>query len=220
MTIPDDVSREIKAAIARIPGKLQGVHFTPWVGMNYQSVGFKKRKILVLGESHYRDKAMVPDETEWTCQCVAEQVATDYRFRFWTGIAKSFLGKIPNLAERKDFWHSIAFYNYVQKPVGKGPRVRPTEAMWKGSEVGFQSVLEALAPDLVVAFGKQMWEWLPHEAVHNESKKILDHKVEVCGYRSGKDKIATTVSLPHPSSAGFNGATWHPVIKELITGPT
>lgn len=129
MKIAPAVRREITAALSRAPKKLKGVHFIPWVGKDYAADGFRGKRIMALGESHYVAKEMVPNQAHWTCQCVAEQVATDYRFRFWSGIAKSFLGEIPDLAQRRAFWHSIAFYNYVQEIVGDKPRDRPTPAM-------------------------------------------------------------------------------------------
>lgn len=218
MTIEPAVQGEIDASLTRAPKRLKGVRFVPWVGKTYQIEGFMGRKVLVLGESHYHSNEEESSEPYWTCLCVAEQVATSYRSRFWTGIAKAFLGKIPDLTQRQTFWQSVAFYNYVQEVVGGGPRIRPTPKMWKSAETGFQSVLDALQPDVVVALGWSMWSWLPHEAVHSVKKKVAGVAVEVCGYRCGENKIATTISLPHPSSVGFNGATWYSVLKHYIVG--
>ena len=55
-----------------------------------------------------------------------------------------------------DFWNKVAFYNFIQFPVGDSARLRPTENMWRDSFEPFKLILNELGPDLVLVLGKEL----------------------------------------------------------------
>jgi len=72
-------------------------------------------------------------------------------------------GKHNSEIDRKEFWDNVAFYNYIQEPVGDGPRERPTEEMWANAKAPFMEVLGQLRPSHLLVLGGQLWENLPSE---------------------------------------------------------
>ena len=141
----------------------EGVYmFQPWIGEQYQQ-NMWGRRVLVLGESHYQWNENQPIDN-WptlTIECVEELLAGEYTDRFWTNIAVAFLDPpphhIPSLAEKGEFWHSVAFYNYIQQCVGFGPYPNPTPRMWNESLPAFQYLLNTLQPELVIVLGRPNW---------------------------------------------------------------
>jgi hypothetical protein len=155
--------------------------FHPWIGTNYDA---SLPKILVLGESHYG--VVINDQ-------LTKHVVNDWGIgnegsrRFFTLIAKIISGKPDaNLskAEKSEFWHKVAFYNYVQEFVAEGPRVRPTPKMWEDAKEPFKAVLKQYTPDIVIVLGI------------NLGGHIKAYESEITG--------TSFCYLRHPSGRGFN----------------
>ena len=116
---------------------MQHVFFKPWVGDNFPKGGLRSKKILILGESHYQWDEDIPLTEDLTIQCVREQIDGCFTKAFWTNIVIALLNNRPSLEDKHRFWHSVAFYNYIQCSVGFGPRVQPSPKMWKKSQPAF-----------------------------------------------------------------------------------
>jgi hypothetical protein len=191
------------------------IKFKPWVGSKYQNSSFGI-KILVLGESMYQWKEDEPinDQTNLISENIQEQIDGDWTSKFWTNIAIAFLGESPTLAEKGEFWNSVAFYNYVQESVGFGARVRPSEEKWSNGKEAFQQVLNSLQPDLIVVLGYELWDQIPDFS--GKSGPIIegDLKLSTWWYPL-QNKHCLAIGIKHPS-AGFNGRTWHPYITRAI----
>lgn len=134
---------------------MQKPFFQPWVGENYHT---QTPKILVLGESHY-------GKPEWYTPEFTRYVVKDWALckrgssSYFTKIAKVLLGKAHewiSLDDKHKLWHQVAFYNYVQKFVGDGPRMRPTPEMWAEAEESLGIVMNQLSPDIVIVTGKEL----------------------------------------------------------------
>lgn len=99
---------------------MKHVKFLPWIGKNYMG-GFNGMRTLVLGESHYawKQEPDLSDKPNVTSECIQEQLDGDYTKAFWTKLAKAMSGEDTLTLEGKaKFWHSVAFYNYVQESAG------------------------------------------------------------------------------------------------------
>lgn len=192
------------------------IKFRPWEGENYSCAPFGK-KVLILGESHYDwdPENNVADNPNVTSEVIQEQIDGDSKKAFWTHIAVIFLNRAPDLDAKRQFWHSVAFYNYVQTSAGDGPRVRPTPQMFQDSEPAFFEVLELLKPEVVVALGFELWDnYLPNQtvdvAVETKTGQIFTHSYS---YSGGK---CVACRIKHPSS-GFNGRDWHDRVMDIIS---
>jgi hypothetical protein len=116
------------------------------------------------------------------------------RSKFFTKIARLFLGYGRALSdeERADFWHQIAFYNYVQWWLDDRG-VRPTPEMWRTAQAPFLEVLQELRPKLVLVLGRELASELP---------SIPEHIV--------------TLPIPHPSSYGWTYEPWTTQVTQAL----
>jgi hypothetical protein len=125
------ILEELKAAMSRVP-TLTKPGFLPWVGQAYgRSSRFGSTRILVMGESHYEwcercwaDRAK--RAADLTAHCIAERLVLMGRpnqIQHWTKVENAFLGAAAKVAERREFWHSVSYYNFLQEVVGFGSGV-------------------------------------------------------------------------------------------------
>jgi hypothetical protein len=193
---------------------MKHVFFKPWVGRNYFDGDLFPKRILILGESHYQWDKNIPLTENITNECILEQIEGDYTKQFWTNIVIAFLNKHPSIEDKRRFWHSVAFYNYIQGDVGFGPRVRPTEEMWVNSQQAFLEVLEEYNPKCIIVLGFQLWKNLPSTC--GKGPKIDNAtQTETRKYPTGNDTYALAYGIRHPA-AGFSAWYWYPFIMQAI----
>ena len=129
---------------------MKHVKFLPWVGDRYQ-IGWNERRILVLSESHYclSPEEVVPQITNrvMTDLLDANSEHESYKNTF-TKFGNALMGKPLSFDEKKAFWHSVLFYNYVQVPL-PAARIAPTEEEFAISETAFFEVLDTYQPDYI-----------------------------------------------------------------------
>jgi hypothetical protein len=189
------------------------VKMFPWVGANYSGTGYRGRKLLILGESEY----------EWEKDALKSEVATELiRANVGGSLKNPFYTKIYNALSDEakgqsferfaDFWHSIAFYNYIQEKVGTAPRERPTKEMWPRWKSTFLLVLEKLNPDRVLVLGRELWSNL------NELGLIRNGAATNEAFFSvGEAKSIKVARIPHPASFGFKPSDWRKATFELLS---
>jgi len=201
---------------------MSGIFFKPWKGSKYESNKLFEKRVLVLGESHYEWDKKIPLYSDLTIDCIKEQIEGDYTKQFWTNIAITFLNKSPELQDKKEFWDSVAFYNYVQECVGSGPRIRPTNEMWRKSEQGFAEVLAELLPQVVIVLGYELWENLPKLGGYNGPEIIgpeiieFKQKTDTWRYPLSNGETCLAYAIRHPSY-GFSGTYWYPYVQQVIS---
>ena len=211
---------------------MKNVYFEPWVGKRYNS-GYCGKRVLILGESHYRWPKAQPDELgRWlTRQCVEEQIGErkPKTFKggstpFWTNIVVAFTKKRnPSLEDKKEFWHSVAFYNYIQEIVGeKKARKRspsPSTEMWANARDPFSEVLAKLRPQYIVVLGVGLWWKLPNCGEERKIARVPCGEGKTGFYSCGKGK-ALAFQVEHPSSGSFSSLKWHaPLMRALKLAP-
>jgi hypothetical protein len=138
------------------------VRFAPWVGAHYEH-GIHGLRILVVCESHYGAKEHErPTVTPEVLKALAlgqkhpQATAKLRKHAHFTKIMASILNarKHFSSADRSDFWHSIAYYNFIQEFL-PSIREKPSDAAWENGKRTFTEVLEVLAPELIVCFSKR-----------------------------------------------------------------
>lgn len=191
------------------------VFFKPWIGRGYRGADMFGRRVMILGESHYEGKKSGPPAPDWTRRYIRYQMTGERTRAFWTHIVSAFIGHTPELAEKRAFWRSVAFYNYVQQSAGNGPRIRPTREMWRDGEPGFAKVLSKYKPQVLIVLGYELWRNLaPLDGV--PGKPIAGSKQpETWRYPFADGEICLAYGIKHPSS-GFTGSDWRPHILEVI----
>lgn len=135
------------------------VRFAPWIGPHYER-GFRGLHILLVCESHYGDKkherpTVTPEIIKAFALGEMHPLATSKlrRHKHFTLIMAS----VQNLRQRfsgkqrKEFWNSVAYYNFLQEFLPRS-RVAPIPEAWERSERAFIEVLKVVAPDLIICF--------------------------------------------------------------------
>jgi hypothetical protein len=206
----------------KLPFKLiDKVRFQPWVGKNCNS---RVPRLLVLGMSHYSwgDKNL-PDYFV-TNEVIRHQVRPDAKEQFFTNIIATCIGHLPSGEERVAFWHSVAFYNYIQEFVGDSPRRSHAYELWQRSEPAFEKILLRLRPQLVLVIGVLNWGsianlngWSGNRLRHVPEPKYAD----TWWYPVGDGKAALAFHVKH-MSAGYNfrkfAALFHEAEQVAIKG--
>jgi len=133
------------------------------------------------------------------------------QLQHWTKIENAFLGATAEAVERREFWHSVSYCNFLQEVVGFGSRMPVRSAtIWAEAAPAFFEALEVLKPNLVVALGRRLWGALP---VANNlppvevSGKLLRRR----RFRISSGLSIVTYGVDHPA-AGL-GATWQPALQ-------
>ncbi len=195
------------------------IKFEPWIGDNYNE-GIDGKKVLVLGESHYC-ASLSDAHPSMTKEVIRDLFDPDSEFEnyknTYTKFAKSITGNFGKMSveEKATFWHSVAFYNYVQEPIS-GPRVAPTEAQFKLSEQAFREVLATLRPDVVIAWGHRLYNHLPGDGHQGAEVHGCDGTAfETWVYPLGGGKTCKVLGIDHPS-VGFSPEYWYEVITNFL----
>ena len=182
-------------------------YFEPWVGRNYKNGGIFGKKILALGDSHYCDSCVgcgvaggIRDNVDFTKNTVKDYLERSYGTKGWPTTYKKFERILSgNLNTDKSdaisIWNSIAFYNFLQTANNSYARTAYLDEYYDKSLPYFWTVIDELAPDIVIVWGSKVWEHLPNDGwVDNP----IDN-YEYVGYYERNGKKITFIDIYHPS---------------------
>ncbi|MFT4437883.1 hypothetical protein ACMX25_31530 [Caballeronia sp. 15715] len=181
---------------------VSSVNFIPWIGSEYDVTGFDGLRVLIVAESHYGSKrserpTATPELVKALGQRQQHPSATarlrkhPHFARIVTTVNNASQASKFSTMQRSDFWEHVSYYNFLQEFMSAA-RVPPSDKAWADGREAFPEVLDALRPDLVIAFGKRL-------------SRHLD-KV------SGNCAVA---KVHHPST-GFSYNRWNPVINAAL----
>lgn len=177
---------------------MQNINFLPWQGKNFAQ-GYRGKKILVLGESHYTEdgkgwQSITQDVMERYINYITGKSPFEARWmNTFTKFAKAFQNGEMSNEEVAQFWQGVVFYNFVQFPTS-GPRVAPTAQQFADSEKAFREVFAQYKPDIVIAWGGRLWE-----NISSELKAQFP-----------------MMFVMHPSASGFQYATVYEQLKKIF----
>ena len=161
---------------------MQHVNFYPWRGARYDT-GINNKRILILGESHYcedsdksqKSRHRCPKEFDNYCmscymdrEChektidtIVEHLSSE-NYRTHKTFESLVNGHSLSEKERFEFWHHLAFYEYIQyaQPKPKMPLKQgdPTQ-----NRNALLEVLDLLKPDKIIIWGKRFYHLLLNE---------------------------------------------------------
>lgn len=185
--------------------------YKPWCGDNYSRPQWRGVRLLLLGESHYGDED--PNATiKWTKAYIGGGSGS-----FWTRTMQIVTGKHHSALDRESFWHDVAFANYIQEPVGDGPRIRPTEAMWSAAEGAFWQTLRELRPTHLLVLGKALWSNLPSAGESGPPLRIGQDERETWIYPIAPSGRVLATWIYHPSSGkGSDPKRSHAFVRKFL----
>ena len=166
-------------------------YFEPWIGQNYESgEPNSHKKLWILTESHYTDVEI--EVTEKFTQIIMDNYLKGKyegdKLNIWDNIINAFylLGRRSTFEERKAFWHSVMWSNFIQAQ--ELPfKSRPTPEMWQEAKDPFLAVMNRHKPQRILCVGYEVWDHLPTD----EKKK----------YRYGP-------TMPELEVGGDRNCTW------------
>jgi hypothetical protein len=190
------------------------VKIHPWKGDRYCERDFGVR-LLLLGESH--DERSPTLSSELTREVIREVIEEGDRgaYKFFRCVRELVEG--PGSTPQK-FWHKVAFYNYIQRLMGRGQR--PTDRDLQEGEQPFVEVLEALRPDCVLVFSKTVWEGLPNDGWHDLKPPfdMTDRAIRgETGFYDLLDGHRIWVGMtPHPRWLGYRPDRWTSWVRRVL----
>jgi hypothetical protein len=187
------------------------INFKPWIGKNYEKSMFEI-PILIMGESHWQWKEDVGGPLT-TINFIQENVDGDWRHDQMKRVFKTFLNDDFTDENIKKFWHSVAYYNYIQEIVGGAPECRPTAKMWKDGEECFLEILEQLKPRCLVVFGVYFFRKHMPQGEKGPKLMIGDEERDTRKYLSGNSP--TLASSVHHFTR-MSPKRWRPWVHLLI----
>ena len=191
-----------------MPDDFNHIHFLPWKGDRYNE---NRCRLVILGESHHGQPG--DNDRQFTRQ-VTEDYVNGWNHRFWSQLGQAVTGKPHWDIDRREFWNSVAFYNYVQVIAAAGPGRSPTEQMFSQSEPAFWEMLDTLKPSHLIACGYRLWRHMP--ALGDENLTIVCNGTShPFGYYPRPWGSTAAMVIKHPSW-GFSAPYWHPAIRQFL----
>lgn len=119
-----------------------------WLGRDYH---LPEHRVLILGESWYGEvEALETFIPKW-----AARQLTDATFSRLFNACSGARAETATEGERLDWWHRVAFYNFVTGTVGDTRSSRPTRAQYEAARAPLAAVLAELRPAGVWVLGKE-----------------------------------------------------------------
>lgn len=179
----------------------------------------------MLGESHYCGDACADcgSQAHPGCAGFTRKVVADYLnpaneregwMNTYLKFERSLVGHETTPAESRRIWDDIAFYNYLQVAMG-GPRKAGTAEQYQAAAEPFFSVLDQLQPDLLIVWGKRLWDNLPSERWQDGEAVNVDGYSVQNGYYQLQDGGRVRAFCVYHPSTGYDWAYWHKVIKKV-----
>jgi hypothetical protein len=144
------------------------VYFVPLIGPDYERGLRDGVRVLLLGDSHYRNEGDTGIGWERDCTVVNFQEYLDEKYDGWR-TERAFFKKLPAIvalkadptpAESASAWRSVAFANAVQSFMD-GARRSPTKAQYAQAGIAVREMVDLLQPDVVLVLGSRLWKNLP-----------------------------------------------------------
>jgi hypothetical protein len=207
------------------------IRVAPWVGDQYgQATGVFRQRTLILGGSQYSPgyESFHTDEglAEWrsfTNDVVYYYLDPKISGRWkgtYTRFINSVFGSQTDEEQRRGFFDSVIFYNYLQEIAGAS-----------ASDAGnfdyhapchfdaFREIIETYRPEVVIAWGSKVWDALPNDWGHGEAEirdgvtvgAVISQKIFHYPFR---DTVIRLVGVRHPS-IGYSPDFHHQIFKQL-----
>ena len=130
----------------------------PWIGKDFRN---NKRKLLIVGESHYNEKndveysgafQRIARDKDFTRKCVFESaVCSKWSNKIFDNTIR--LSLRHTLCNKIDFWQQVVYYNFIQRLIDYRIKERPTSFDFYASWEPFIKLIKILKPTDCVFIG-------------------------------------------------------------------
>lgn len=128
---------------------------------------------------------------------------------------RNVFNKDTSIEESIKFWHSIAFYNYMQH-AQSGTQRSLENSDKENYEAAFNEVLNYLKPDYIIVWGKRLHNnnLLPDSEV--STIKVGKYEISIRKF-AVEDGVVQALIVEHPCCpCGKSRKKWHPILKEFL----
>jgi len=198
--------------------EIKELKWKPFIGERYFD---NDKKILLVGESHYTDINETNenfDKIDFTRWIVDEMGIEEYSYqaKFFKNVNRLFVRSTT-----KDFWNSVSFYNFIQRPM-VGIQERPRTADFNLGYNVFVDIIKLLEPNYVIFLGSKCADYLNNFSIKNgyDFSSVTWHD-NINGTYLKKSNVTINgkkiqmIFIKHPSVA-FNVDKWRSVINTEI----
>ncbi len=210
------------------------IRFEPWIGSRYdlclppRPPIFGESRVLILGESHYTDRGEDHEdhEDQYTRDFTSNIVRTRRAdLQFFLNLKAACVVPVDAMTSR-EFWHSVAFYNYVQWFV-PGPGQETPPEMFRESRDAFRECLNCLRPTHVIACGFGLWDrlcehqgfWCANPDVNQGILPFVPEQFQYKELWAGnyhyEGGTCLIVAIRHPA-AYFQPLAWHDMLQAFF----
>lgn len=205
--------------------KSADVFFLPWIGKDYGgNAGIFEKRVFVVGASHYADgfEDCLRGNGREIWRAMTRNAVRDYldpNFRAetkWKATYTSFInavfGRSATAEERRRFFDSVVFFNYLQRTEGRdGNESRPEFYSEDRHFLAFREIVSALEPDIIIVWGRKVWNELSRRFPDAERDAAFPRRIRAeFGGRS-----VVLLGVRHPSVA-FPREAHHELFLPLL----
>ncbi len=205
--------------------------FEPWVGNCYRGGGVFSKRVMIVGASHY---AECVDECPYggcgscddtACTGFTRQIVNEYLDGDgdgnWTKTFSSFINSVyghsADEAEKRDFFDSVVFFNYLQEIEGRdGSDSHPAKFNDARHLDNLREMIDEYEPDVVVFWGNHVYEAIPLDLGDGDAER--DDEYDAVYRYSYNGRAFTAIFTRHPSQ-GFNKTYWNAVLEHCDATP-
>ena len=211
------------------------IFFDPWVGENYGTdKSILKKKILVLGGSHYceecatcGDRMLHPGCVSYTRDRIGEYLNPAFNApwkKTYTSFINSVYGGATSHEQQRRYFSSICFYNFLQLSAGKDPN-SAHRYNYKDirHRLAFYEIIRRWMPDIVISWGDKVWNALPDDWGYGTAIKGAAMSVAGTAFTSYQrypfeETTVLLIGVHHPST-GYDRGLHHEVFSRLEAVP-
>lgn len=208
--------------------QIPGLTWRPWVGSDYWQ---KEHRLLIVGESHYigdkvEDKRLdvkkCMENPETTRSVILRKPLSNVKVRTFDNLHRCLLHGTN--VDKVTFWKSIAFYNFVQRPM-PGIKHRPGKSDYEQGWRAFVGVVEVLRPTQCLFVGVAAAEHFNDMVNQLELKsyeKVKRVRVEGCRVKARRFSLTLSdgytipcIAIQH-TSHHFSWRAWNHYLGDKI----
>lgn len=204
------------------------IYFEPWLGKNYRTSAFRGGPVLLLGWSHYERRSgweasepLGPQATKEIITAHIQDETEDTPRRFLAKVRQALTGGQLSVTreERYRFWHSVAFYNYIQEALQNAKEI-PSDALHDDARPAFGELLRKHKPRTIIVVGERLWWKLPEDGHVGDRLRLPDNSEpfrHTWHYPTGPDTFGIASRIAHPSTRrGWDANRWHQWVSAAL----
>lgn len=199
------------------------LQYYPWIGKKYSN---SNQKILIVGESHYAEGNNQSEKTHKDTKLtrvVIEKIGIDREYRDTKTFKYFHLAMMGNDSfDSGAFWESVAFYNFIQRPMFSLDEKPSLKDFTNGWDTFFKTI-DIIEPTTVIFIGVSASNYLHRSisktnySLKNFSKKKVTRTYSRDTILIEPDKTEIKLTFIQHSGHHFSWQKWNNHLNECLS---